>query len=175
MQQKEPQLRDQKLDKFTSTLLEARSRALAGIVSSSHRMELVESKNQTTGVDMINDSKATFLDATLETMYVVTKPIVWIVEGVDHQRAYETAAGVIKEEVKHIVVYGEREEAIREALEGCVNKFMYVDELRTAVFLANELAEEGDLVLFSPACPGGRKFANYEERGTEFKNAVNDL
>lgn len=172
MQQKEPQLRDQKLDKFTSTLLEARSQALSGIVSSSHRMELAAQKN---GVDMINDSKATFLDATMETMYVVTKPIVWIVEGVDHQRAYEAAAGVIKEEVKHIVVYGEREEAIRDVLEGCVNKFMYVDELRTAVFLANELAEEGDLVLFSPACPGGKKFANYEERGTEFKNAVNDL
>ncbi len=172
MQEKEPQLRDQKLDKFTSTLLEARSQALAGVVSSSHRMELVGQKN---GVDMVNDSKATFLDATLETMYMVTKPIVWIVEGVDHQRAYDTAAGVIKEEVKHIVVYGDKEEAIRKALESSVNKFMYVDELRTAVFLANELAEEGDLVLFSPACPGGRKFANYEERGTEFKNAVNDL
>ena len=172
MEHKEPQLRDQKLDKFTTSLLEARSKALAGIVGGSHRMELIGEKN---GIEMINDSKATFLDATMETMYAITSPIVWIVEGVDHKRDYEACSGMIKEKVKNIIVYGQKEEAIKESFEGAVNKMMFVDELRTAVFLSNELAEDGDLVLFSPACPSGRGFANYEERGAEFRNAVNDL
>lgn len=172
MEHKETQLRDQKLDKFTSALLDARSQALAGIVAGSHRMEFVAEKN---GVDMVNDSKATFLDATLETMYAITRPIIWVVEGVDHMRGYGAAAGVIKEKVKHIVVYGQKEEAIREALEDKVTKLLYMDDLRSAVFLANELAAEGELVLFSPACPSGRGFANYEERGAEFRNAVKDL
>jgi len=172
MEHKEPQLRDQKLDKFTTSLLEARSKALAGIVGGSHRMELVQEMN---GIAVINDSKATFLDATMETMHVLTSPIVWIVEGVDHNRGYDTVSGMIKEKVKNIIVYGQKEEAIKDSLEGCVTKLMYVEELRTAVFLSNELAEEGDTILFSPACPSGRGYANYEERGAEFKNAVNDL
>ncbi|MBK6368794.1 MAG: hypothetical protein IPF64_02935 [Flavobacteriales bacterium] len=53
---------------------------------------------------------------------------------------------------------------------------LYVtDELRTAVFLANELVAPDGTVLFSPACPSGNGFANYEERGAEFKRAVRDL
>jgi UDP-N-acetylmuramoylalanine--D-glutamate ligase len=51
----------------------------------------------------------------------------------------------------------------------------FAEELRTAVFLARELAKPGEAVLFSPACPSGNGFANYEERGVEFKRAVKDL
>ncbi len=43
------------------------------------------------------------------------------------------------------------------------------------IFLAHELARSGDVVLFSPACPSGEGFANYEERGHAFKRMVRDL
>jgi UDP-N-acetylmuramoylalanine--D-glutamate ligase len=49
------------------------------------------------------------------------------------------------------------------------------DDVRMAVFLARELAKAGELVLFSPACPSGNGFANYEERGAEYRRAVRDL
>ena len=56
-----------------------------------------------------------------------------------------------------------------------VEHLSVTDELRTAVFLANELVAPDGTVLFSPACPSGNGFANYEERGAEFKRAVRDL
>ncbi|MEG2665888.1 MAG: UDP-N-acetylmuramoyl-L-alanine--D-glutamate ligase, partial [Bacteroidales bacterium] len=37
------------------------------------------------------------------------------------------------------------------------------------------VAQEGDAVLLSPACPSFDLFESYEDRGVQFKNAVNEL
>ena len=47
--------------------------------------------------------------------------------------------------------------------------------MKTAIALASELAEEGDVVLLSPACASFDRFKNYEHRGDCFKKAVNAL
>jgi UDP-N-acetylmuramoylalanine--D-glutamate ligase len=62
-----------------------------------------------------------------------------------------------------------------DAVRSFTDQLFHAEEVRTAVFLAHELAREGQVVLFSPACPSGEGFANYEERGAEFKRAVRDL
>lgn len=47
--------------------------------------------------------------------------------------------------------------------------------LEQAVQEASALAEEGDVVLLSPACASWDMFTSYEERGCIFKEAVHNL
>lgn len=153
-------------------LVEARRAALAAQGPRPHRLEQVAVTN---GVVFINDSKATFLDAALESLALMPGKVVWIVGDLSSEMDEGYVQNLVKEKVKAIVLFGRT--ADRVGLEGAsrVEHIYAADELRTAVFLANELATSGDTVLFSPACPSGNGYANYEERGVEFKRAVRDL
>jgi UDP-N-acetylmuramoylalanine--D-glutamate ligase len=50
-----------------------------------------------------------------------------------------------------------------------------VDNMRDAVITAKHIAEKGDAVLLSPACASFDLFQNYEDRGNQFKVAVQNL
>jgi UDP-N-acetylmuramoylalanine--D-glutamate ligase len=81
-------------------------------------------------------------------------------------------AGLFRERVEAVVLFGE---AARSAGDGLPLNVFAAGELRTAVFLARELAIPGSVVLFSPGCPSGGGAANYEERGAAFNRDVRDL
>ncbi|MEZ4738750.1 MAG: cyanophycin synthetase [Flavobacteriales bacterium] len=153
-------------------LIEARRAALAGQSSGPHRMEHVAEVN---GVVYINDSKATFLDATLDSLGQLEGQVVWIVGDLTMEMDEGLVGELLLEKVAAVVLFGRKPAANEEPPSIPVEHFYATEDLRTAVFLANELAVEGQSVLFSPACPSGNGFANYEERGAEFKRAVRDL
>ena len=50
-----------------------------------------------------------------------------------------------------------------------------MDSLKDAVITAYEKAQPGDNVLLSPACASWDMFKSYEERGTLFKEYVNEI
>jgi UDP-N-acetylmuramoylalanine--D-glutamate ligase len=50
-----------------------------------------------------------------------------------------------------------------------------VTSMKDAVTMAQRLAEKGDSVLLSPACASFDLFENYEDRGNQFKKAVQNL
>ena len=50
-----------------------------------------------------------------------------------------------------------------------------IDDFREAVLVAAASAEEGDLVLLSPACASFDHFKNFVERGETFRSIVNEL
>lgn len=147
-------------------LLEARRSTMEA--HAPHRLEPVATIDE---VIYINDSKATFLDATLETLAQMDRHTVWIVGAWSDDMAEGHVQDLLKDRVAAVVLFG----PIGDVQFGPDARFFHAEELRTAVFLARELAKPGDAVLFSPACPSGNGFANYEERGTEFKRAVRDL
>ena len=120
----------------------------------------------------VNDSRATFLDATLESLGVLDRRTVWIVGMWSTEMGEAPVQELLKERVTNVVLYGAM---IDGAVDSLPEHIYRTDDLRTAVFMARELAVAGDVVLFSPACPSGNGFANYEERGAEFKRAVRDL
>ena len=148
-------------------LLKARRAALS--VWGPHRMEAVGS---VADVLYVNDSRATFLDATLESLGVLDRRTVWIVGTWSTEMGEAPVQELLKERVTNVVLYGAM---IDGAVDSLPEHIYRTDDLRTAVFMARELAVAGDVVLFSPACPSGNGFANYEERGAEFKRAVRDL
>lgn len=134
-----------------------------------HRLEAVASLE---GVLYVNDSRATFLDATLESIGTIDRRIVWIVGAWSAEMGAEALQELLHERVGAVVLFGPLEPGAEEALP---EHIYCTDDLRTAVFTARELAMPGEVVLFSPACPSGNGFANYEERGAEFRRAVRDL
>ena len=153
-------------------LLDARRAALSTQGPGPHRLEQVALVKD---IPFINDSKATFLDAALESLAQMPNKVVWIVGDLSTEMDEGYVQDMLKEKVSAMVLFGRVVDGVAPNGMSPVEHLYVTDELRTAVFLANELVRPGESVLFSPACPSGNGFANYEERGAEFKRAVRDL
>lgn len=139
-----------------------------------HRLEPVLSVG---GVKYINDSKATNTDAAWYALDAQTSRVVWIVGGTDKGNDYSVLAPLVKEKVKAIVCLGVDNRKIHEAFGHIVGEENMVDALSAteAVQASAKFAESGDVVLLSPCCASFDLFKNYEDRGTQFKEAVRKL
>lgn len=136
-----------------------------------HRMESVLTVR---GVEFINDSKATNVNSTWYALESMTKPTVLILGGVDKGNDYTLIEELVQEKVKAIVCMGIDNKKIHDAFEGKVN-MVDTASAEEAVAAAYGLASPGDAVLLSPACASFDLFKNYEDRGTQFKQAVKSL
>lgn len=137
-----------------------------------HRLEKVL---KIQNVQYINDSKATNVNATFFALDSMTVPTVWIVGGVDKGNDYSELMPLVREKVKAIICLGVDNKKIIEAFSDVVDMMVEVDNMRDAVNTAKHLAEKGDSVLLSPACASFDLFQNYEDRGRQFKVAVQNL
>jgi len=137
-----------------------------------HRLEFVAKIN---GIEFINDSKATNINAAWYALESMDKPTVWIVGGVDKGNDYSELEALVKEKVKAIVCLGENNEKIKEAFSGIVDQLVETSSAKEAVVAAYQLAKNDDTVLLSPACASFDLFKNYEDRGNQFKQAVRGL
>jgi UDP-N-acetylmuramoylalanine--D-glutamate ligase len=151
-------------------LIKARTEHLSEHRPGPHSLEYVDTVK---GVEYVNDSKSTFLDATLRSISTIEKPVVWIAGHLTADVLQGNVQEHLRDRVVGLVLFGKSE--ITDGLKPFIEHTYAAGELRTAVFVARELARAGEVVLFSPACPSGDGFANYEERGAEFKRAVRDL
>jgi UDP-N-acetylmuramoylalanine--D-glutamate ligase len=133
-----------------------------------HRMEPVATIR---GVEFINDSKATNVNSTWYALESMTKPTVLILGGVDKGNDYSLIKELVQERVKGIVCLGADNKKIHEAFDGVV-PVMDASNAEEAVTTSFNMATIGDIVLLSPACASFDLFKNYEDRGTQFKQAV---
>ena len=127
------------------------------------------------GVEYVDDSKSTFLDASLLSIMDLGRPLVWVVDASMITSIDDRIKEFMMEHVDGTVFFGKVEQDRVDALDAEMGPVYNADDLRTAVFAARELATEGGKVLFSPACPSGDITADHTERGEEFKRAVMDL
>lgn len=137
-----------------------------------HRLEKVL---KIQNVQYINDSKATNVNATFFALDSMNVPTVWIVGGVDKGNDYSELMSLVHEKVKAIICLGVDNKKIIDAFGNVVDVMIEVDSMNDAVKMAQRLAEKGDAVLLSPACASFDLFENYEDRGRQFKNAVQNL
>lgn len=137
-----------------------------------HRLEKVL---KIQNVQYINDSKATNTNATFFALESINTPTVWIVGGVDKGNDYDELMPLVREKVKAIVCLGVDNKKIINAFNNVVDVMVETTNMQEAVKMAQKLAEKGDTVLLSPACASFDLFENYEERGKQFKNAVQNL
>jgi UDP-N-acetylmuramoylalanine--D-glutamate ligase len=137
-----------------------------------HRLEFV-AKIQ--GVEYINDSKATNVNSVWYALESMNKPVIWIAGGVDKGNEYEVLQPLVKKKVKAIVCLGKDNLKIHEVFSRYVDMIANTHSAQDAVRMAHKIAAKGDVVLLSPACASFDLFQNYEERGTQFKQAVLSL
>jgi UDP-N-acetylmuramoylalanine--D-glutamate ligase len=137
-----------------------------------HRLEKVL---KIQNVQYINDSKATNVNATFFALDSMNSPTVWIVGGVDKGNDYSELMSLVREKVKAIICLGVDNKKIIDAFGNVVDVMLEVDTMAAAVKMAQRLTEKGDSVLLSPACASFDLFENYEDRGRQFKMAVQNL
>ena len=137
-----------------------------------HRLEKVL---KIQNVQYINDSKATNVNATFFALDSMNTPTVWIVGGVDKGNDYSELMALVREKVKAIVCLGVDNKKIIDAFGNVVDVMIEVDNMNDAVKMSQRLSEKGDSVLLSPACASFDLFENYEDRGRQFKQAVQNL
>ena len=137
-----------------------------------HRLEHVINVH---GIEFINDSKATNINSVWFALESMHKDTVWIVGGVDKGNDYKELLSLVKSKVKAIVCIGENTENIHKVFKGHVDEIVNAKSMNEAVGYSYQLANKGDVVLLSPACASFDMFANFENRGLEFKKSVRSL
>lgn len=137
-----------------------------------HRLEFVAS---IAGVDYINDSKATNVNAVWYALESFAPQVVLIMGGVDKGNDYEMLRELVRTKVRAIICIGKDNSRIYDSLEGDAKMMVNSNSMPDAVQIASHLAEKGDTVLLSPACASFDWFKNYEDRGDQFKAAVFEL
>jgi len=137
-----------------------------------HRLEYVLTVH---GVDFINDSKATNVNAAWYAIESMNKPFVWIIGGIDKGNDYSELIKVAnKKNLKAIICLGDNNDKIVEAFKNKV-VIEQANDMREAVMKSYNLSDTGDAVLLSPACASFDLFENFEHRGSEFKKMVRGL
>ncbi|HEY0895710.1 MAG TPA: UDP-N-acetylmuramoyl-L-alanine--D-glutamate ligase [Sphingobacteriaceae bacterium] len=137
-----------------------------------HRLEHVA---RISGIDFINDSKATNVNSTWYALESMPGDVVLILGGVDKGNDYEMLRDMVRSKVKAIVCLGKDNKRIHAAFEDDVDLIVNTSSAREAVEVSYHLAKKGDTVLLSPACASFDLFKNYEDRGNQFKQAVKEL
>lgn len=137
-----------------------------------HRLEFVA---EVDGVEYINDSKATNVDAVFYALQAMEKPVIWIVGGLDKGNDYKALARLVEEKVKTIICLGADNTKIVNFFSGMGKPIVETRSAKQAVAAAFETGKTGDVVLLSPACASFDLFKNYEDRGDQFKVAVMQL
>ena len=127
------------------------------------------------GVNYINDSKATNVNAAYYALDSMKSPTVWIAGGVDKGNDYSELLPIVREKVKAIICLGIDNAKIIETFKPVIEIIVETESITEAVKVANKIAEKKDNVLLSPACASFDLFDSYEDRGDQFKKAVRNL
>jgi UDP-N-acetylmuramoylalanine--D-glutamate ligase len=102
------------------------------------------------------------------------EPILLIAGGRDKGGDFSKLQDAIRQRVKRLILIGEAAGRIEQALKG-FEGITHARSLREAVELAVREAVPGDVVLLSPACASFDMFADYQDRGRQFKALVKAL
>lgn len=142
---------------------------LKTFVNAPHRLEQVATIN---GVEFVNDSKATNVDSVVYGLGSYKGPLVWIAGGIDKGNDYKLIEDQVKEKVRVLICLGKNNEKLKKAFGGVVKEIYETQSVKELAQMALRVAKAGDVVLLSPACASFDLFKNYEDRGTQFREAV---
>lgn len=136
-----------------------------------HRCEVV---GAVAGVEYVNDSKATNLDAVEKALVSETRPVVLIAGGKDKGFEFESIKDLVAQRCRAAVLIGEMAARIENSWASALPCHRAAS-LAEAVSLSKTVARKGDIVLFSPGTSSFDMFKNYADRGNQFRALVHQL
>jgi len=137
-----------------------------------HRLQPVADAH---GVLWVNDSKATNVAATRSALESLARPVVLLLGGKDKGEDFGTLRPALEGRVRSVIAFGAAGERIARELEGAAPLALERGAFADVVAAAAARAEEGDIVLLSPACSSFDMFENYEDRGRRFAALAREL
>ena len=154
---------------FAGLPTEAIILALTSFAGVEHRIEFVCEKN---GVRYVNDSKGTNPEASIKAIEATDTPILLIAGGYEKHADFDVFIKAFNGKVKYLLLLGATAPRIAEsALKFGFEKerIIFCESMKECVQKAYAFSVVGDTVLLSPACASWGMYANFEERGKDFK------
>ena len=137
-----------------------------------HRLEKVCKAH---GVQYINDSKATNVDACWYALESMNTPVVLIIGGKDKGNDYSHIYDLVKKKCVGLVYLGADNKKLHDNFDRFGIPVRDTHSMADCVKACNELAHPGDTVLLSPCCASFDLFKNMEDRGEQFKELARSL
>ena len=150
--------------------------AAIGFGGLEHRLEFVR---RVEGVSYFNDSFSTVPETAIAAIESFTEPLILILGGSEKGSDFSHMGNIIaKRRVKATIVIGAMTARIVAAIKSAHFTGKIVTGCRSMHEVVGAAVKEGalgDVVILSPACASFDMFANYKERGKQFKYEVSLL
>ena len=137
-----------------------------------HRLEKVCTVR---GVQYINDSKATNVDACWYALESMKTKTILIIGGKDKGNDYGPIIPLVKEKCAGLVYLGADNSKLHDNFDQLGIPVRDTHSMKDCVAACYEMAEPGMTVLLSPCCASFDLFKNMEDRGEQFKELARNL
>ncbi len=137
-----------------------------------HRLEKV---CKVGGVEYINDSKATNVDACWYALESMKTPTILIIGGKDKGNDYNEIKELVQRKCVGLVYLGADNTKLHNFFDPLGIPVRDTHSMKECVESCYEMARPGDTVLLSPCCASFDLFKNMEDRGEQFKTLVRNL
>ena len=137
-----------------------------------HRLEKV---CKVGGVEYINDSKATNVDACWYALESMKTPTILIIGGKDKGNDYNEIKELVQRKCVGLVYLGADNTKLHNFFDPLGIPVRDTHSMKECVQACYEMARPGDTVLLSPCCASFDLFKNMEDRGEQFKTLVRNL
>ena len=147
-------------------------KGLSSFAGVEHRLEKAGTVR---GVEFINDSKATNVNACWYALESMTKPTVLILGGIDKGNEYSEIFDLVRQKCIGLVFLGVDNKKLHDNFDSFGLPIVDVQNMKDCVDECYKMAKPGSAVLLSPCCASFDLFKNMEDRGEQFKGYVRDL
>lgn len=146
--------------------------SLSDLDTIGHRQDYVATID---GVMYYDDSRAESVNATWFTFENLIRPVIWIAGGDSKHTDFSDLKPLARKNVKTLICIGKDNTTLKQTFKKNIKEIYEVEDLYEAVTMASLLAQENDIVLFSPACKSDNKKETYIERGNLYTENVKRL
>lgn len=140
-----------------------------------HRLESVAVVD---GVEYVNNSMCTNVDAVVRSIDGIDQPQIVIAGGKAKGEGedYRPVGEALKRKARHLILIGADKALIRAGAEAVgFTAISDANSMQNALDIARKLAERGDVVVLTPGLASFDMFDNFEHRGRVFKDIVHEM
>ena len=137
-----------------------------------HRLQKVA---RVGGVQYVNDSKATNVDACWYALESMTTPTILIIGGLDKGNDYNAIKDLVQKKCAGLVYLGADNTKLHNFFDGMGIPVADTNNMKDCVADCYRMAKPGYTVLLSPCCASFDLFKNMEDRGEQFCEQVKNL